>query len=196
MPAPHHKYSNEGDPAVTTERNIQRKSFAKNKWSKGAAIDYFYCTWRPDLLTTGAKPSKETAAKIETKSKYTNIINKCSSSTVALMRDAIAKDQDIENDCQWLNLPTDFKLHYARELENIVKAQIPLDRCVDSWAALVFLRDTYSNLLKRKPEEEDGDKNVCIELLDIFHVNLIFIQSYIEQQAEKGKGKGEANCRS
>lgn len=140
------------------ERNIQRRSFRGEKSSKSKSLDFFLCTWRPELEERSSDSKQAKDNKKQEKAAILSYLNQCAGVVAHSLREAVEQDTNLRAGCCWGDLPKSLKDQHAKRLEIMLKDHVPVDRCVDNWCSWLLLRESYANFRKRK-----GNR-VCIHM--------------------------------
>lgn len=135
----------------TANGDIQPMSFKNSKFKKTKAIDHFLYNWKPELEFKIGDSAAERKQKMEDKGLAISFLNFGARMCVGQIKKGIEQDQLLQKGYTWKHIPLEMKLRYATQLEQSVAAQgIPLARCTNNWAALIFLREAFENSIKEK----------------------------------------------
>lgn len=144
------------------ERDIQRRSFRGEKSSKSKSLDYFITKWKPQLEEHSGDLLQVKDIKKQEKATILSHLNQCAGVVAHTLRETIKGDQHLNDGCRWSVLPASLKNQHVILLENMLKDQIPIDRCVDNWCAWLLLRESYANFRKRNRNESVCNYIKCI----------------------------------
>ncbi|KAG1369037.1 hypothetical protein G6F60_012729 [Rhizopus arrhizus] len=98
--------------------------------------------------------------------KYHTQLNRFTQVVCTNLSNKLLADAHVDkNKLSWKEIPADYKNEAYAELEELaLQANIPLNRCVNSWGAQVLLAKSYNNYRNKKPKNKQS--NTASSLLE------------------------------
>lgn len=134
-----------------TDRTIPKPRHKGMTYRKVTYIENFIFQTRSDLKI---KPNDNASEKVRKELKIQDIVMKLNSFTRTCTLQLVAKIKALnlfEGMPNWTKIPDHLKVECYTSLELLAKkANISLDRCIDSWAANILISTRYPDAIRTK----------------------------------------------